>query len=121
MRRLIALALLLFTTASSLEAVVGVMRDGEVHHEGSATAAAHAELSAGDHGHEDVSSPANDHEHGEGHEHGTSSDHCTHMHGVALASAFGFALFAASSVSRTTDTEFHIQRVAPTLTHPPRV
>lgn len=120
MRRLIALALLLFTTASSLEAVVGVVRDGAVHHEDAATAAAHAEMSAGEHGHEDASSASDDHEHGERHQHGTSGDHCTHMHGVALIPVFAFALFGSLSTASTVDAEFHNQRVAPTLTHPPR-
>lgn len=83
MRRLLALVLLLLGAASSLESVVGELRDGAVHHESAATAAFHAPEARGDHGHEDGSLPGN-HRHSQGHEHGTGSDHCTHQHGTAL-------------------------------------
>jgi ABC-type Zn2+ transport system substrate-binding protein/surface adhesin len=83
MRRLLALTLLILTSVSSMEAVVGVMRDGEVHHENPGVAAAHAQESAGDHGHEDAASPG-EHSHDEGHDHGTASDHCTHTHSAAV-------------------------------------
>lgn len=86
MRRLLALTLLILTTASSLEAVVGVMRDGEVHHEDSAVAATHAQAVSGDHGHEDASA-STDQRHDGDHEHGTSTDHCTHVHSLALLSS----------------------------------
>lgn len=83
MRRLLALTLLILTSVSSMEAVVGVMRDGEVHHENTLVAAAHAQVAGGDHGHEDAT-PSGEHRHGEGHDHGTAGDHCTHGHGPAI-------------------------------------
>jgi hypothetical protein len=87
LKSLVALVLLVSFAAASLEAVAGVVRDGAVHHESTARAAAHADLAAGEHGHEDAASPHRPSD-SEGHEHGTSSDHCTHTHRVAaLASA----------------------------------
>ena len=73
--------MLLLLTASNVETVLGVLRDGEVHHESSATAAAHAMQGQGEHGHEDGRPQGPEHEHGPQHEHGTPADHCTHQHG----------------------------------------
>ena len=42
------------------------------------------------------------------------------MVGFALIPVFAFALFGSLSTASTVDAEFHNQRVAPTLTHPPR-
>lgn len=79
-RRLTALLVLLTVTYSSAEAVVGVLRDGAVHHESMAEAASHAPLAGAEHSHDGVdgSSQHTDHEHG------NSSDHCTHQHGTPL-------------------------------------
>lgn len=77
-RRLIALFMLLSITFSSAETVIGVLRDGAIHHESSAEAGNHALRSLGEHGHEDSSS------HGPDHKHGTPADHCTHQHGTLL-------------------------------------
>lgn len=77
-RRLAAVLMLLAVTFSSAETVIGELRDGEVHHESTVEAAAHAHGSHNEHGHEDGSS------HGPDHQHGTSSDHCTHQHGEQL-------------------------------------
>lgn len=82
-RSLMALVLLVSFATSSLEAVSGVVRDGEVHHETAATAAVHAMQSAGEHGHESAQEGL-DQEHGSDHQHGTGSDHCTHTHGTPL-------------------------------------
>ena len=78
-------------TVSPLEPVVGALRDGQVHHETVAAAAAHAEAAQGDHGHEGLDAPGQ-HEHGRQHRHGTASDHCTHVHGVGLAASFEFTI-----------------------------
>ena len=75
LRNLAALLMLLTTTFSQAEAVVGVLRDGAVHHESAGAAALHAVAGQGEHGHEDGVP------HGPNHEHGTSADHCTHQHG----------------------------------------
>jgi len=82
-RRAFALAILLGYSASTAEAVVGVLRDGVVHHESEVAAVSHQETHLGDHGHEDPGAGA---EHGPDHRHGTSSDHCTHVHGLGLPS-----------------------------------
>lgn len=78
MRRLRALIMLLLIANSFLEAVVGVVRDGAVHHESAALAAAHAQHFAGDHSHED-SVPTGERYREGSHEHGTASDYCTHV------------------------------------------
>lgn len=78
-RRLIASLALLAVAFSSAEAVVGELRDGEVHHEALAEAVLHDHGPDGEHGHE------HDAPHGSDHRHGTSSDHCTHQHGQQLS------------------------------------
>lgn len=78
LHRLAALLMLLTVTFSYGETVIGVLRDGTVHHESTAAAATHALFAQGEHGHEDGSS------HGSDHEHGTPADHCTHHHGTVL-------------------------------------
>ena len=67
-------------TFSRAETVLGLLRDGAVHHETLAAAAVHSSSSTGDHGHED------DDPHGPEHQHGTPSDHCTHQHGTVIPS-----------------------------------
>jgi ABC-type nickel/cobalt efflux system permease component RcnA len=90
LRRLLALFLLLATGLAQLETVYGTLRDAEVHHEDAASAAQHARVFLGDHGHEDAHD--DHHEHGEGHQHGTGADHCTHQHGTAQPTTLAFAL-----------------------------
>lgn len=92
LRPYIALALLVGYLASSAEAVLGVVRDGTVHHESAAAAAVHQGASHGEHGHEDPGAGA---EHGSEHQHGTSGDHCTHAHGVSLPAICAFTVRAA--------------------------
>lgn len=77
-RRLIALTLLVASTVATAEAVVGVVRDRAVHHEHAVTAVAHATS-----GQADVP-PSPDERQEDRHDHDTGSDHCTHVHGVAL-------------------------------------
>lgn len=78
LRRLIASLAFVAITLSSAEAVIGELRDGEVHHESLAEAAAHDHGLKGEREHEHGSP------HGPDHQHGTSSDHCTHQHGEQL-------------------------------------
>lgn len=78
-RRLIAFLALVAVTFSSAEAVVGELRDGDVHHEALAEAVLHDHGPDGEHGHE------HDAPHDSDHRHGTSSDHCTHQHGQQLS------------------------------------
>jgi hypothetical protein len=93
MRRAIALTLLALMALTSVESAEGLVRDGEVHHESSATAAAHASDLSGEHGHEDVEPSSQPEEegsapqHGPDHQHGTGADHCTHAHGPAISIA----------------------------------
>jgi ABC-type nickel/cobalt efflux system permease component RcnA len=128
MRRFIALILLIFSTATSLEAVVGQVRDGEVHHETAARATQHAARTTGEHGHEHGMSAqsqdrdASGEEHGPKHQHGTGADHCTHAHGPAL-SADGSHLTAASVRARMPrlDVPVPSEITVPPLYHPPRI
>lgn len=118
MRRLLALTLLTLISASSTEAVVGVIRDGAVHHENAAVAAVHAQESGGDHGHEDTAS--GEHSHDEGHDHGTASDHCTHTHGAAvLTSSLPPLVFETAEYHFTESVRPHAL-VSDGFTHPPR-
>jgi hypothetical protein len=119
MRRLIAFCLVLLTAASNLEAVVGMLRDGEVHHEELSAASLHA-TPDGEHGHEDASSPAG-HQHDENHEHGTSGDHCTHVHGMALIPTFAFAVLMGEDVTQYAEVTQPHPIISRPFTHPPRV
>ena len=101
LHRLAALLMLLTLTFSNVETVLGVLRDGEVHHENSGAAAAHAMQSQGEHGHEDGKSQGPEHDHGPQHEHGTPADHCTHQHGnltTALPPTLAILAFTISQV-----------------------
>ena len=80
LRRMVALLSLVLMVGSLSEPAVGALRDGVVHHESAATAAAHGDRFAGDHGHED--GVPSTHTHDRGHLHGTGADHCTHQHGL---------------------------------------
>ena len=102
-----------------MEVVVGVMRDGEVHHENAGVAAAHAQQSTGDHGHED-STRSGQHSHGEDHEHGTSTDHCTHVHSVALLSSSPAPLAVELSEIQFTESAFPRETVSDGFAQPPR-
>lgn len=118
MRRLLALTLLILTTASSVEAVVGVMRDGQVHHENPVVAAAHAQQYAGDHGHEDGA--AGENRHGERHDHGTAGDHCTHSHGPAVLTSAAPLVGTEAVDEIQTESAFPRSIVSDGLAHPPR-
>jgi hypothetical protein len=85
-KSLALVALLGLASGSMLEPTVGVLRDGAVHHETAATAAAHGWVASGEHGHEDGARSPSQHQHGSRHQHGTAADHCTHAHGTAVAS-----------------------------------
>lgn len=80
-RAIIATLLLVGYGTTSVEVVVGELRDGEVHHESVLAAAEHQANADGEHGHEE---PVDDAEHGPDHQHGTAGDHCTHAHSVSL-------------------------------------
>ena len=121
MRRIVAMTLLLSFYATSVEAVVGVVRDGTVHHETASEAMRHAESGPPEHGHE-VETDAPGSEHGKDHQHGTGADHCTHAHGTAVL------ITAPRSSVQTEDVVNLIEVVAsiadhhePPLTHPPRI
>lgn len=117
----VSLALLVAFTASSLETVAGLVRDGEVHHETTASAAVHGTSSSGEHGHEAVDDGGT-HEHGPEHEHGTGSDHCTHTHGNALApSGAAFACLTSGAVITASPSRIPTESRLPPLLQPPRV
>lgn len=122
LHRLAALLMLFAVIGSQVESMVGVLRDGAVHHESQATAAAHSlqTLATGEHGHEDDSS--SEHSHDSGHQHGTSADHCTHQHspvwtGPCDAVAPGITPESPALIAyRSSDGD----RVPPDFFHPPR-
>ncbi|MCL7937884.1 MAG: hypothetical protein M8844_06970 [marine benthic group bacterium] len=91
--RRIALLLLAIVMVSALEPVVGLARDGAVHHETAAEAATHAGLANAAHAHETGESASPTDADG-GHEHGSPSDHCTHMHGIACPALPSFGHFS---------------------------
>jgi hypothetical protein len=88
MRRFISALLLLATVAFQAEAVLGEARDGSVHHEEAAEAWVHAHDPHGSHSHDGPEGPRslqlNERAPSSEHEHGTTTDHCTHVHGMAL-------------------------------------
>ena len=118
-RRAFALVLLAAIMGFTVEPVVGVVRDGDVHHETAAEAAAHSGLASADHAHEQTDSRSSEHTDGS-HEHGSSADHCSHAHGPALLGAFAFEI-ATTQKLFSFDEPVRIRMSTPTaLTHPPR-
>jgi len=91
-RLLAFVAVTTLTFGSNLEPLVGAARDGSVHHESAAAAAAHRSAAPGEHGHEHGPNQPRHHQHGPEHQHGTAGDHCTHAHGPALAAVAPLAL-----------------------------
>lgn len=119
LRRLAALLLLFVTFGSNAESVVGVLRDGEVHHESPMAAAQHVADGAGNHGHEDAAASGTDHG-GSQHDHGTSADHCTHTHSAALLPVFALELPTRELSVDFTEPAVHLARTSYPLFHPPK-
>ncbi|HEX8431563.1 MAG TPA: hypothetical protein VF625_09755 [Longimicrobium sp.] len=118
LRPLVAMFVLLSILGSNVEAVEGMLRDGEVHHEPGALAAAHSGA-GGEHGHED--GPLSDHsKHGGGHQHGTGADHCTHQHGTALPLSQTPAPQVPAEIAPLPDATGRPAWISTTLFHPPR-
>jgi len=118
--KITALAMLLATGFAALEPVIGLLRDGEVHHETVAEAALHAAGHTGDHGH-GQSSETPDRPRVPGQQHSTSPDHCTHhVHSAALFGAFAFEICAAESTFSFAEATLHTEAVSADLTRPPR-
>lgn len=104
----------------TVEPVVGVVRDGGVHHETAVEAAAHSSLASADHAHEHNESsetPAPDGTE-TSHEHGSNADHCTHSHGIAYPAVLCFDFFTTTSWLET-DFSQPNQSVLPTSATPP--
>lgn len=117
LQRLTSLLLLLAVFAYSAEAVLGVLRDGEVHHETFAAAVSHGGQHGGDHGHED--GPMS-HPHGPGHQHGTSLDHCTHHHTATVADAFALSFPPATAAELAHEAPHLLDRTLSAPFHPPQ-
>ena len=117
-RRFLALVLLYATAVSLVEPALGELRDGEIHHESTAAALAHAQFADGDHGHEDAGTPA--HEHGREHQHGTATDHCTHQHGPAAPAEGALPFVFATAVHFETEPPVRIAWSPSLPFHPPR-
>ena len=105
MRRIFALVIVLWVAFWNLEPLLGVARDGAVHHESTVEAVRHADAGSGDHGHEDPG--ADDHDHAPGHTHGTGADHCTHHHGTAVPTTLQLVLFG-SEIKLVDSESFHV-------------
>jgi len=117
--RSVALLFLITYAASAAEAVVGAVRDGQVHHESSGAAAVHQETHRGEHGHEDPGTGA---EHDADHQHGTSGDHCTHTHGVSLPRFCDFDVLASVlATAALLEASAPADRPPAPTFHPPRV
>lgn len=117
-RRFLALVLLYATAVSLVEPALGELRDGEIHHESTAAALAHAQVADGDHGHEHAGSPA--HDHGGEHQHGTALDHCTHQHGPAAPAEGALPFVLATAVHFETEPPVRIAWSPSLPFHPPR-
>ena len=103
-----------------MEPVVGVVRDGGVHHETAVEAAAHSSLASAGHAHEQSEaseSPARDGTESN-HEHGSTADHCTHSHGIAHPAVFSFEFFTAMSWLEDSSSQ-PAQSLFPTSATPP--
>jgi len=113
LRRFVGIALLTLTPAAAAESVLGVLRDGVVHHESAAAAATHRDAGPqSGHGHDD-SAPS--------HQHGTPADHCTHVHGLAvIISAVPLLFGAPLSAQYEGDPLIHRGRSSLGAFHPPR-
>ncbi len=86
LRGLVSFILLITLPGYYLEPEMGEVRDGAVHHESTSEAMSHSVSHSGEHGHEAFGkAPGTDF--GPGHQHGTGADHCTHVHGPAMAGA----------------------------------
>ena len=111
--RAVAIALVTLTPAAAAESVLGVVRDGAVHHESAAAAAAHRDAGPqSGHGHDD-SVPS--------HQHGTPADHCTHVHGLAvIISAAPLSFGAPVSAQHQADPFIFASRSSLDAFHPPR-
>lgn len=92
--RFAALGMLGATLISALEPVVGMVRDGDIHHESALMAAAHSRSGVVQHSRKVVRDQSSDDQE-RGHGYGTAADHCTHAHGafVATAQSFEFQSF----------------------------
>lgn len=121
LHRLTALLMLLTLAFSNVETVLGVLRDGEVHHESSAVAAGHAMQAQGEHGHEDGRTQGPEHEHGPQHEHGTPADHCTHQHGnLTTSQAPTLAILAFTIPQVFSESSLWLDRLSEPFSPPPQ-
>jgi hypothetical protein len=78
-------ALLALFTGSHIEPVVGVLRDGQVHHNSVTMAVLHQHgAPSGERGCQDGAAGPQQSPRGPQHEHGTATDHCTHPHSVGI-------------------------------------
>ena len=112
-----AFVLLLAIMGFTLEPVVGVVRDGDVHHETAAEAATHSGLATAGHAHEQNDSQTSEDSESD-HEHGSNADHCTHAHGIAHPAMPSFDFFAAMTWLEISFSQAS-QSLTPTSATPP--
>jgi hypothetical protein len=104
MRRFIALLLLCVTATFQVESVFGEVRDAEVHHERVAEAWVHAHDRHATHSHVEIDESRGESRdvgtrgvEAEEREQGSATDHCTHVHGVALIPPLELSFVASES------------------------
>jgi hypothetical protein len=112
---------MLATSGSATESVLGLVRDGAIHHESVAAADAHRWAGAAvGHGHHDLVAPSQP-RHDRQHQHGTPADHCAHQHGTAMIVAVVLGPVALQASSQPHADPF-LRITPPTFDHfnPPR-
>jgi hypothetical protein len=125
MRRAVALLAIIMSMASRAEAVIGEVRDADIHRETAVEAWTHAQDPHGAHAHDGAhpigesgaeSVQGTDDE--SPHEHGGSSDHCTHVHGAMLVGSMEWSPVP-TEVSFDSFLTSSSSGVAPQLRSPP--
>lgn len=119
-KRIIAVIVLLMSAGSYFEPVLGMLRDGAVHHESPGAALAHSGAGPGEHGHEDAGNGSLQHQHDGQHQHGTQADHCAHVHGVGMTTVIVFANPDGTSYVPISDISVPPTGTSSTLLRPPK-
>lgn len=120
-RRAIGSLIAVVTLGSSVESAASLVRDGAMHHETAAAAAAHLDAGTrGHHGHEDGGPQSRPHSHNSQHQHGTTADHCTHMHGVGLVAPVQWSVAGPVVQLLTEQSSSHSHRLPLPDVPPPR-
>ncbi|MFQ5549615.1 MAG: DUF2946 family protein [Gemmatimonadales bacterium] len=105
---------------SALEPIVGLVNDGDVHHESALVAASHSGSTPAQHAHEDLRHQSSDGKH-DGHEHGSAADHCTHAHGALLRATQSLAFVSVERPMESLEIARGRSVTSSSPRHPPRL